>query len=118
MSSLRQIPPFVPAQRGIDDHLAGRRQLGVDNDLVYRHPNKFTVAARRVDRQQIALRIEAARAVNKVPSRTTVHRNQKANARSRRMALATSRATSARDDNRLIGIVVPREDRDGADIDS
>ena len=34
------------------------------------------------------------------------------------MALATGRASSARDDDRLIGIVVAREDRDAADIDS
>ena len=53
-----------------------------------------------------------------VPGRATVRRHQEAHTRRRRMALATGGASSAGDDDRLIGVVVAREDRDAADIDS
>ena len=33
VSTLRQMPPLRAAQGGVDDHLAGRRQLGIDDDL-------------------------------------------------------------------------------------
>ena len=46
--------PICTAHRGVDDHLAVRRQLGINDDLVHGHSNEFTVAAGRIDGQIIA----------------------------------------------------------------
>ena len=59
-------------QRGVDDYLAFRRQLGINDDLVHRRSDEFTVTAGRVDGKVITTGINVIRAVEKVPGGTTV----------------------------------------------
>ena len=66
--------------------------------------------------RKLPLESTLSRAVEQVPCCSTVHRHQETDARNRGVALATGHAPSSGDDDRLIGIVVPREDRDTADL--
>ena len=56
--SLRQMPPLVPAQGGVDDHLAGGGELGIDGDLVGRGADELAIAGGGVDRQDVAGAVE------------------------------------------------------------
>ena len=66
------------AQRGINDHLAGWRELGIDDNLKGCRADKYPIARRRVDRQQVAAGVNVVRAIVKVPGRSTVLGDQEA----------------------------------------
>ena len=101
------------AQGGIDDHLAGGRGLGIDGDRERRSPTKTAVAAGGADRQHVAAGINVVRAVVEIPGRPAVLGDQEADARRAGVALA-----GGGDDDRLVGVVIAREDRDPADVDA
>ena len=78
--SLRQIRRCRTAHRGVDDHLAGRRQLGIDDDLVSPScrrnrgcgPSMRSAANCRWNRR--------CRCCREGPGRAAVHRDQEADA--------------------------------------
>ena len=85
-------PAGRPAQGGVDDHLAGRREFGIDDDLVGgvadEGPIAFERRVVRFDRQGIPARIDVDRAVVEGPGRSAVGGDQEADAGRARVPLA------------------------------
>ena len=118
VSSLRQMPPLRTAQGGVDDHLAGRRQLGIDDDLVDRRADEVAVASwpsRSAGSCRWNRRCPCCRSRFQVAPPSMEIRKPTPG-----VPVSPSPPVVLRsgDDDRLVGVVVPGEDGDAADVDA